>query len=159
MRRDQLQTNAMGFQGKKVFWFCFKTFYRKSDVLRVKICFALETLMEVFCCCHVGHETWPVFPLLSPPNVFIIASLFKGHHSERKIPEVKCSWKQHVCSSASPPKALKWTTRVCITDIETGKQHSSYKEEGQRTHFPTQFPFLVHVLYTCSSFTKIFFKN
>lgn len=90
MRRDQLQTNAMGFQGQKVFWFCFKTFYRKSDVLRVKICFALETLMEVFCCCcHVGHETWPVFTLPSPPNVFIVSSLFKGHHSEGKLSEAK----------------------------------------------------------------------
>lgn len=47
---------------KSFFWFCFKTFYRRSDVLRVKMCFALETLMEVFCCCQVGHETWPVFP-------------------------------------------------------------------------------------------------
>lgn len=149
------------FKAKKFFCCCFvfKTFYRRSDVFRVKIRFALETLMEVFCCRHVGHETWPVFPLFSPPNVFIIASLFKGHRSEGGY----LWWNTtetslRVCSSAFPPKALKWATTVCITNTGTGRQHTSYKEEGQRTHFP----FLVYVLYTCSSFTKIsenIFKN
>lgn len=131
------------------FWFCFKKFYRRNDVFRVKICFALETLM--------------VFPLFSPPNVFIIASLFKGHHSEGGyLWGNTTETSLRVCSSAFPPKALKWATTVCITNTGTGKQLTSYKEEGQRTRFPTHFPFLVYVLYTCSSFTKIsenIFKN
>lgn len=46
--RDRASCKPMGWNFRpKVFWFCFRTFYLGSDVLRVKMRSSLETVMEV----------------------------------------------------------------------------------------------------------------